>query len=148
MSVVSKLDPHADGNNTVKKLMMKAVGQRDMSAQEVMHQILLLKLFSSSFQLVTTSLEGSHKIKLDSNEIITEPSVLDYYANRIKFIDDLPGVMQLNFLQFVSSYYVKNDSLGKRKNMVIVRTFPNCPSSPKGSSFALFCKYQLLKYKP
>ena len=63
MSVVSKLDPHADGNNTVKKLMMKAIGQRDMSAQEVMHQILSLKLFSSSFQVVTTSLEGSRKIK-------------------------------------------------------------------------------------
>ena len=50
VSVVSKLDPHADGNNTVKKLMMKAIGQRDMSAQEVMHQILSLKLFSSSFR--------------------------------------------------------------------------------------------------
>ena len=32
--------------------------------------------------------------------------------------------------------------------MVIVRTFPNYPSNPKGSNFALFCKYQLLKYKP
>ena len=52
--------------------------------------------------------------------------------------------MQLNFLQFVSSYFVKNDSLCKRKNMVIVRTFPNYPSNPKGSNFALFCKYQLL----
>ena len=74
--------------------------------------------------------------------------MLDYYANRIKFIDDIAGVMQLNFLQFVSSYFVKNDSLCKRKNMVIVHTFPNYPSNPKGSNFALFCKYQLLKYKP
>ena len=148
MSVVSKLDPHADGNTTVKKLMMKAIGQRDMSAQEVMHQILSLKLFSSSFQVVTTSLEGSRKIKSDGNQPITEPSVLDYYANRIRFIDDIAGVMQLNFLQFVSSYFVKNDSLCKRKNMAIVRTFPNYPSNPKGSNFALFCKYQLLKYKP
>ena len=73
--------------------------------------------------------------------------MLDYYANRIKFIDDIAGVMQLNFLQFVSSYFVKNDSLCKRKNMVIVRTFPNYPSNSKGSNFALFCKYQLLKYK-
>ena len=118
VSVVSKLDPHADGNNTVKKLMMKAIGQRDMSAQNVMHQILSLKLFSSSFQVVTTSLEVSRKIKLDGNQPITEPSVLDYYANRIKFIDDIAGVVQLNFLQFVSSYFVKNDSLCKRKNMV------------------------------
>ena len=31
----------------VKKLMMKAVEERDMSVQEVMHQLLSLNLFSS-----------------------------------------------------------------------------------------------------
>jgi hypothetical protein len=49
ISVVSKLDNESDPNKTIKQLMMKAVGQRDMSVQEVMHQLLSIKLFSSSF---------------------------------------------------------------------------------------------------
>ena len=33
----------------IKKLMMRAIGQRDMGVQEVMHQILSIKPLSSSF---------------------------------------------------------------------------------------------------
>ena len=44
VSVVNKLDEQMDANRAIKQLqlMMKAVGQRDMSAQEVIHQILSL----------------------------------------------------------------------------------------------------------
>ena len=42
--------------------MMKAVGQRDMSIQEVMHQILSIKIVSSSFQVISISLDNSRKI--------------------------------------------------------------------------------------
>ena len=148
ISVVSKLSDNMDTNQTIKKLMMKAVGQRDMSAQEVMHQILSLKLFSSSFQIVSVSLEGSRRIKLENNDIITEPSIIDHYANRILFKDDHPEVINLNFQSFVSKFYVKNNKLHKRPKMVIVRTFPNYHSNPKDKNFGLFCKFQLLKYKP
>ena len=47
--------------------MMKAVGQRDMSIQEVMHHILSIKLVSSSFQVITTSLDGSRKVQLTAH---------------------------------------------------------------------------------
>ena len=36
----------------------------------------------------------------------------------------------------------------KKKTDVVVRIHPNYSSNPKGPSYGLFCKYQLLKYKP
>ena len=67
VSVVNKLTDESDPKVAVRKLMMKAVGERDMSMQEVMHQILSLKLFSSSFNVITVSLDGSRKCKVESN---------------------------------------------------------------------------------
>ena len=49
-----------NGKSTLRKLMMKAVGKRDMGIQEVMHHILSIKLVSSSFQVIT-SLDGLAK---------------------------------------------------------------------------------------
>ena len=49
--------------------MMKAVGQRDISVQEVMHQLLSLKLFCSSYQVVTASLNGSRKFDIKHNNL-------------------------------------------------------------------------------
>ena len=51
-------------------------------------------------------------------------------------------------MQFVSNYTVQKDILKKRKNQVIVRGFPTPSANPKGPHYGVFCKYQLLKYKP
>ena len=61
---------------------MKAFGQRDMSVQEVMHQIFSLKLFSSSFQIVTAFLDGTRTVNMQHNTVLTEPSLMDLYADR------------------------------------------------------------------
>ena len=147
-SVVSKLGDEIDINRTIKKLMMKAVGQRDMSIQEVMHQILSLKLFSSSYQVVTVSLEGTRKLEVVGNDVVSQPSVLDDYANRQQFRDDYPGILKENLIQFVSKYYVKDKSLFFRPKMVVVRTFPSYYGNPTTPYYGSFCKYQLMKHKP
>ena len=81
-SVVSNLGNEIDSHNTVKRLIMKTVGQRDMSVQEVMHQILSLKLFGSSFQVVTVSLDGTRKLEVVEDDIVSKPSSVDDYAGR------------------------------------------------------------------
>ena len=50
---------------------MKAVGQRDMSIQEVMHDILSIKLCGSSFQVITVPLQGTRKVRIVDIEILT-----------------------------------------------------------------------------
>ena len=147
VSVVNKLDEKMNANKTVKQLMMKAVGQRDMSVQEVMHQILSLKFFSSSYQVITTSLNGYRKFHVENGDLHVQPSLLDNYAER-QSLDSDCDVKQLNFIQFISQYFVKDSSLKRRAKPVIVRTFPTYSSSPQSQYYGQFCKYQLLTYKP
>ena len=101
-SVVSQCD--TDSKMAIKKLMMRAIGQRDMGIQEVMHQILSIKLLSSSFQVVTASLNGSRNIKVQNGQLQTEPSILDFYAKRAQFENEFPGISKLNFVQFASTF--------------------------------------------
>ena len=77
-SVLCESSNHNDSKSALRKLMMRAVGQRDMSIQEVMYHILSIKLVSSSFQLITTPLDGSRKVELTADESLnTESSLLD-----------------------------------------------------------------------
>ena len=56
--------------------------------------------------------------------------------------------MQMNLLEFVSKYTLLKSDLVPRVNEVIIRTFPTYSSDPKGNNYGLYCKYQLLKFKP
>ncbi|CAH3025937.1 unnamed protein product, partial [Porites evermanni] len=128
----------------INKLMMRTVGQRDMSVQEQ----LSIKLVSSSFQIISTSLAGSRRITVQSNLLHTEKSLLDLYAKRDTYECDFPGISNLNFIQLASSFCKGKLGIARRKTDVVVKTHPNYSSNPKGPSYGLFCKYQLLKYKP
>lgn len=145
VNVVSKLSDYSDPKSAIKKLMIQAVGERDMSIQEVMHQILSLKLFSSSFQCITLCLNGSHQLKVVDGELVKEPSIIDQYANRMEVNDSL---LDCNLEQFVSQYSVVKGAIVQRKSPVIVRTIPNYSSNANGPNYGKFCKFQLLKYKP
>ena len=130
---------------------MKTVGERDFAAQETMHHLQSLKLHSSSFNVIPVSLNGSRKvsnnISLEDDSICTTNSLPDHYANRDQY-DNSPDIMNLNFLQFATKLKVVNGKLKKLPDNVIPKVFPNYSSNPRGPNFALFCKYQLLKYKP
>lgn len=57
----------------------------------------------------------------------------------------------MNFVQFATTYKVVNaklTKLTKLPNNVIPRIFPTYSSNPKGPNFPIYCKYQLLRYKP
>ena len=148
-SVLCESSNQNDSKSALRKLMMRAVGQRDMSIQEVMHHILSIKLVSSSFQVITTSLDGSRKVKLTADgSLNTEPSLLDLYASRAIFETDFPGISKCNFIDFASNYSQTKTGIKKRASPVVIKAYPNYSSSPKGPSYGLFCRYQLLRYKP
>ena len=62
-SIVRNCSTDTNSSKLIKKVIMKTLGQRDFSAQEAMHQLMLLKLISSSFNVIPVSLNGSRKIK-------------------------------------------------------------------------------------
>lgn len=82
------------------------------------------------------------------NSLDTEPSLVDLYAKRNLCESDFPGISDLNFVQFASSFCKGKTGITKRNASVVIKTYPNYSSNPKGPSYGLFCKYQLLKYKP
>ena len=133
----------------IKKVVMKSLGQRDFSAQETMHHLMSLKLVSSSFNVISVSLNGSRKIERNSpdRDLVTSDSLLDVYAKSGKFAETVPNIMTLNFITFATKYKLVNAKLSLQTNNTIPRVFPVFPNL-KGQHYPLHCKYQLLRYKP
>jgi len=114
-----------------------------------MHHLLSLKCVSAIHEVVNASLDGSRRVQVSrKKDFCAITSMLDIYAEREKFIKTFPDILEYNFLQFTSTFVSKNSNLEKRKRPVIVKTYPNFSSNPQNQHYGLFCKYQLLKYKP
>ncbi|XP_068692831.1 uncharacterized protein [Montipora foliosa] len=149
-SIVSNLHENVDSHKVIKKVVMKTVGERDYAAQETMHQLLCLKLHISSFNVIPVSLNGSWKISYvpsaENDGICTSNSLLDHYAYRDQY-DNSAEVMNLNFIHFATKFKVVSSKLTKMPEN-IPKVFPTYSSNPRGPNFALYCKYQLLRYKP
>ena len=130
-SVLCEPSNQNDCKSALRKLMTRAVGQRDMSIQEVMHHILSIKLVSSSFQVITTSLDGSQKVKLTKDgSLSTEPLLRDSYAGRGIFETDFPGISKCNFIEFASNYSQTKTGIKRRAYPVVIKAYPNYSSSP------------------
>jgi hypothetical protein len=126
--------------------MMQTVGMRDMSVQEVCHQILKIKLHSSSFEVITASLDGSRKVQIVGDELVNHLSLLDIYASR-NYLHSESNVQGLNFIDFHSNYIYQKGKIMKRKKIVIVRTIPKFSSYAQDVNYGKYCKFQLIKFK-
>ena len=150
-AIIQNSNNSSDPHKAIKKIIMKTLGERDYAAQEVMHHLLSLKLHSSSFNVIPVSLNGSRRVNThlseDSSATCTSNSLLDVYANREQY-DSSPHIANLNFTQFATKFKVENGKLTELPANVVPKIFPTYSSNPKGPNFALYCKYQLLRYKP
>ena len=148
---MQNVDSTTDPRRAIKRVVMKFLGERDYAAQETMHHLLSLKLHSSSFKVMPVSLNGSHRVcdtaTIEEGDCCTDYSLLDVYTNREQY-DCSPNVINMNFVQFATIYKVINNELTKLPENIIPRIFPTYSPNPKGPNFGLYCKYQLLRYKP
>ena len=55
-----------------------------MERQEVMHQVLGLKIYRNTFQVISISLDNSNQCNLSRNKIKVEESDLEHYEKRLK----------------------------------------------------------------
>ena len=96
------------------------------------------------------SLNGSRRVRdtasIDKGESCTDYS-LDVYANREQY-ESSENIMNMNFVQLATTYKVVNNELTKLPENIIPRIFPTYSPNPKGPNVGLYCKYQLLRYKP
>ena len=148
-NIITKMNDTTDTPSALKQILLRTVGQRDYSVQEVMHHLLSIKFVSATQEVITASLDGSRRVQLKANnQICTAPSMLDTYAERHKYLKVDPQLLEYNFFEFASRFVFKGSKLQQRNKTVIVKTYPNYSSNPKSEDYGLFCKYQLLKYKP
>ena len=149
-TIVSNSLHTATAGSIVKQTAMKALGQRDFSSQETMHHLLSLDFLSTSFKVISANLNGSRRIDLTKTlDYATKNSLLDIYATRQQYQTTQTGNLKdMNFVTFASKYKLVNNKLTNQPKNVVPRVFPTYSSSTKGPHFGLYCKYQLLKYKP
>ena len=69
------------------------------------------------------------------------------YAYREQY-ESSENIINMNFVEFATWYKVVNNELTKLPENIIPRIFPTYSSNPKGPNFGLYCKYQILMYKP
>ena len=142
-SCVQPCPEDESSRSALRRAMIRAVGERDFSAQETAHMLLSLPLISCTFSFYTLSLTGCRKVirNAEMDEISLHRSILDLYGTR-------DTNLELSLLQFASQFMEYKGELKKRSTLVIVRAFPFYSSDPLGENYNLYCKYQLIKHLP
>lgn len=140
-TVVSKLKDDSRSDSFIRRLMMKSLGEKDMSIQEVIHSISSLKLCSISFQVITDSLDGTRQLQFDQKEVKTKKSDLDTYAKRLELNASL---IDVNLIELCLMIVMNNNRFEKHGHVVVVKTFPIFSSNPANKNFPLHCKHQMI----
>ena len=149
-SIMRSTNPETNPSKLKRKIMMKVPGDSDFSAQETMHHLLSLKLYSSTFRVLPISLNGSRKLKKVTSEgdnISAKDYVLNLYANRQQYAAKFPDIMNLNFIQFATKYKYFSSGLTLQGKNIVPKVFPKY-SPNSGPHFPMYCKYQLILHKP
>ena len=122
--------------------MISAIGERGYSAQETTHDHMLLSLplVSYTYSFITLSLTGSHRIMTHAENILQQ-SLYYYYSNCTTHLTT-------SFLLFASEFSIYKGEIRKCTSPVTVCCFPRYSCNPQGENYGLYCKYQLIKYKP
>ena len=148
-------DAESDLTNTHKamqQVLNKVIGQRDISSPEAVHHLLGLDMHTNSYTVITTSLDFSKQLARNNRTHVIElkDSLVDAYANRHEFLQTDNNLMSMNFYDFALKYQMSKKTIKLRPNQetVVIQIFQKFSASPKNATYYLYCKYQLLRYKP
>jgi Helitron helicase-like domain at N-terminus len=150
-----------DVKRNLKKVMMHVLGQRDVSLYEACHQLAGLSLHKSNILIVNSNLQAGNQIAFNEHtgDIEERTNLVDLYKLRNQYSDiDLSS---MNFVEFGTKYQNKLQVIDKglstekqrlvkhsRPEHIALRIFQKFSSNPGNAQYNLYCKYQLLRYKP
>ena len=126
---------------------MKSIGERDYSAQETCHLIMVDKLVTASRKFKMLHLENKREIDLgarSSKASATVSTAVEEYMKRSA------EAQNLCLMDYVLDYtYNSKGQLRKSGKSLVVRVVPRIPRDPKNAEkYEQYCYYQLMKYKP
>ena len=148
-SIMKSINDDGTPLKVVQKLLTSTVGERDFSAQETCHLLLVLPMVRSSHDFVVLSLDGSREVddNLEVDKPVTVESQLDQYCAR----PDTGDFNKLTLLEFVKQYKIpkkKGVAFVPRKKEVLVIPRPNCSPDPDGPRYEQYCRQKLLLHQP
>ena len=141
-SIMKNINDDGTPLKVVQKLLTSTVGERDFSAQETCHLLLMLPMVRSSRDFVVLSLDGSREVDDNSNW-----SQLDQYCA----CPDTVDFNQLSLLEFVEQYKIpkkKGVAFVPRKKEVLVIPRPYCSPDLDGPQYEQYCRQKLMLYQP
>ena len=122
---VNRLNDTDMASSALRRAMIQVVGERDIGSQKKKTAHLRLgkplENHSSTFSFLCVSLDGSRRVRTgqDDNDNqgydALDPSVLDHYAVRANWQENIPQILSLNLVQFASAYSVIKGELKHRK---------------------------------
>ncbi len=147
-NIMKSVDDDSTPLKVVQKLLTSTVCEREFSAQETCHLLLMLHKVKSSRDFVVLSLDGSREVddNLEEDKPVTLKSPLDQYCTR----PDTGDFNQITLLKFVEKYKIpkkKGDSIILRKKEVLVIPRPYCSSDPDGPNYEQYSKQQLMLHQ-
>ncbi len=103
-TIMKSIKEDATPLKVVQKLLTSTIGERDFSAQETCHLLLMLPLFRASQDFVVLSLDGSRQVTetFEEDKSVTVDSQLDHYCAR----PDVPEFREMSLLKFVQKYRI------------------------------------------
>ena len=132
-----------------KSPMLAETFDRHFSAQETMHLLLSLKLYSTTFKILPVSLYGSRSInpyQHNASAPCSKDSQLNLSVKRIPYVKDFPDIKKIRLVEFIERYRLVKGKLVNQSSLMVPRVFPHYSPNPESKFYSLFCKYQLLKF--
>jgi hypothetical protein len=93
--------------------MIKSVGERDYSGQEISHLLLGLPLYKCTYSFVPLSLDGGYLITTTNSnpaESAVNLPILDTCSQRSRY-SNTPNIMEMNLRDFTTTYSRHNHKL-------------------------------------
>ena len=148
-TIMKKIGDDGTPLKVVQRLLTSTVDERDFSAQETCHLLLMLLMFRASRDFIVLSLDTSRQggDNLDEDKPITVDSQLDHYCGR----PDSDKFHQLTQLEFIRQYKIQQKvglPIVSRTKEVVVIPRPYCSPDPDGPHYEKYCRQKLLLHKP
>jgi hypothetical protein len=140
-----QLPPEGDGRLAVQKLIIQAISERDISAQECCHLLMSLPLFHSSRKFVvlwvgsiswerwmpnTERCDEELEEADDEGQEKLHSSIVDSYSKRPSEYETM------NLLDLCAAMYFLKNRWVQRRKLAVVRVLPRfCPDGPAKESF-------------
>nr|XP_012152161.1 PREDICTED: ATP-dependent DNA helicase PIF1-like [Megachile rotundata] len=144
VDVIGSCDPNEPAKKAFTRLLHKLVGQRDISACEVMHHLTGNALFHCSRQFVKLFISTDDYLIVCNDDVAeyVPRSIFEHYANRTQ------GIEGMSLKEYASEYFIQRRVLRKCRATRILQVIPIVKANVSEVEDEVYYKQKLMVNKP